>query len=65
MPTMSAMHFDLLIRGGTLVTPAGRTLTDIGIRGGRFAAIGDLSSAEATTTWQARGLHVLPGVIDS
>ncbi len=57
--------FDLIIRGGTVVSHAGRALCDIGIRAGRFAAIGDLSKATAADVIEARGLHVLPGVIDS
>jgi dihydroorotase len=57
--------FDLIIRGGTVVWHAGRARTDIGIRAGRFAAIDDLGTAEAAQVIDARGLHVLPGVIDS
>ena len=40
-------------------------MRDIGIRGGRFAAIGDLARASAAEVIDCRGLHVLPGVIDS
>lgn len=57
--------FDLIVRGGDVVSHAGRGLTDIGIRDGRFAAIGDLASASADAVMDARGLTVLPGVIDS
>ena len=60
-----SQHFDLLVRQGTLVTPWSRTVTDIGIRGGRFVAIGDLAGATAGQVWEAKGLHVLPGIIDS
>ena len=60
-----AEHFDLIIRGGTCLTPSGRTETDIGVRDGRIAAIGQLGAAEAGTVLEAKGLHVLPGVIDS
>ncbi len=59
------MHFDLLLRQGTVVTPSGRTVCDVGVRGGRIAAIGDLGSAAADQSIDARGLHVLPGVIDT
>lgn len=58
-------HFDLLIRHGTVVTPAGRTACAVGVRDGRIAAIGDLATATATTEIDAKGLHVLPGVIDT
>ncbi|MGI8840203.1 MAG: dihydroorotase [Caulobacteraceae bacterium] len=57
--------FDLIVRGGEVVNHAGRGFADIGIRGGRFAAIGDLGGASAGEAIDARGLTVLPGVIDS
>ncbi|MGI9168890.1 MAG: dihydroorotase [Caulobacteraceae bacterium] len=57
--------FDLIVRGGEVVNHAGRGLADIGVRDGRFAAIGDLGGASAGETIDARGLAVLPGVIDS
>jgi dihydroorotase-like cyclic amidohydrolase len=37
---------------------------DIAASGGRIAAIGDLSAAAAAETIDAKGLHVLPGVLD-
>jgi len=37
----------------------------VGIRAGRIAAIGQLAQAQRVETIEARGLHVLPGVIDS
>jgi len=58
-------RFDLVVRGGTCLTPAGRTGTDIGIRDGRVAELGDLGAADAAQVLDAKGLHVLPGVIDS
>jgi len=57
--------FDLLIRGGTCVTPSGIAAADVGIRGGRIAAIGALTQRHAAETFEARGLHVLPGIIDT
>jgi dihydroorotase len=57
--------FDLLVTGGTLVTPAGTFLGDVGVRAGRIVAIGSLASHAAAERIDARGLHVLPGVIDS
>ena len=60
-----AEHFDLVVRGGTCLTPSGRVETDIGVRGGRVAAIGDLAGVDAGQVLEAKGLHVLPGVIDS
>ena len=60
-----AEKFDLLVLGGTCVTPDGIAVRDVGVRGGRIAAIGDLYGAVADTIFDAAGLHVLPGVIDS
>ncbi len=56
----------LLIIGGSVLngegTPAVRA--DVGIRGGRIATIGDLSTATATRRIDASGLTVAPGFID-
>jgi dihydroorotase len=57
--------YDLIVRGGTLMTPGGRIKADLGARSGRIAAIGDLSGASAGHHLDATGLHVLPGVIDA
>jgi dihydroorotase len=61
------MHdrFDLLVRGGTVVSHDGTCIADVGIRAGRIATFGDLSAASAAEVFDARGLHVLPGAIDS
>jgi dihydroorotase len=57
--------FDLIVRGGEVVNHAGRGAADVGVRGGKIAAIGDLSQASAGESFDAKGLTVLPGVIDS
>ncbi|HEX3665109.1 MAG TPA: dihydroorotase [Rhizomicrobium sp.] len=57
--------FDLLIAGGTVVTPSGIGITDVGVRNGRIATIGSLAGQAAADTFDAKDLHVLPGVIDS
>jgi dihydroorotase len=57
--------YDLLVKGGTVVNHDGRGERDIGIRGGRIAALGDLAGAAAAETIEAKGLHILPGVIDT
>ncbi len=59
-----ARHFDLLIRGGISVLPWGEAGADIGVSGGRIAAIGASPSDTADQVVQATGLHVLPGLID-
>lgn len=57
--------FDLLIKGGICATPSGIVQADVGVRAGRIAAIGNLSSSKAVEVYEAKGLHVLPGVIDT
>jgi allantoinase len=54
---------DLVIRGGTLVLPDGARRADLAIEDGRIAAMAsDLSSGREDI--DARGLFVLPGLID-
>jgi dihydroorotase len=60
-----AETFDLIVRGGEVVNHAGRGAADIGVRDGRIFAIGDLGQASAGEVFDATGLTVLPGVIDS
>jgi dihydroorotase len=60
-----AESFDLLLNGGTVVNHDGIAQRDLGLRGGRIAAIGDLGRAAAGETVDCRGLHLLPGVIDT
>ena len=57
--------YDLILRGGEAVTPSGRGMADIGVRAGKIAAIGQLSAESAGEVFDATGLTVLPGVIDT
>jgi len=57
--------FDLLIRGGMVATPNGIAPADVGVIAGHIAAIGSLTGAGALEIFEARGLHVLPGVMDT
>ncbi len=57
-------HFDLIIRGGSCLLPWGAETTDVGVRAGRIAALGVPGDATADEIIDARGLHVLPGLID-
>jgi dihydroorotase len=60
-----AETYDLILKGGTVVNHDGEALRDLGIRGGRFVRIGDLSLASAGEVVDCRGLHLLPGVMDT
>jgi dihydroorotase len=60
-----AETFDLIVRGGEVVNHAGRGPADVGVRDGKVAVVGDLSQASAGEVFDAAGLTVLPGVIDT
>ena len=62
-----APPFDILIRGGRVFDGSGNpwVRADVGIRGDRIAAVGNLRNATATTVLNADGLYVAPGFIDT
>jgi dihydropyrimidinase len=60
---MSDAGFDLVIRGGTVVTPGRREAADIGVRAGRIGRIG--GEMQGADELDARGLLVIPGGIDA
>lgn len=60
------MAHDLVVTGGTLVTSRGRQAADIVVDAGRIRAIVPPGTAGAAReVFDARGRHVLPGVIDT
>jgi N-acyl-D-amino-acid deacylase len=63
---VSQPQFDVIIRNGTVYDGTGRApiTADVGIRGDRIAAVGNLSRAEAKTIVDAKGLAVAPGFIN-
>ena len=56
--------FDLVVRGGTVVTDTDTVRCDVGVRGGRIAAIGG-NLGTAASEIDAAGLLVMPGGIDA
>jgi N-acyl-D-amino-acid deacylase len=58
--------YDVVIRGGTVYDGGGGpgVRADIGLRGDRIAAVGDLSGAKAARVVEAGGLAVAPGFIN-
>lgn len=58
--------FDVLLRGGWVIDGLGnpRVRADVGVSGGRIAAVGDLSGAEAESALDCTGLCVSPGWVD-
>jgi dihydroorotase len=57
--------YDLVLSGGTVVNHDGTGPRDIGVREGRIAALGTIPETSAGRALDCRGLHVLPGVIDT
>jgi dihydroorotase len=60
-----ARTFDCILAGGAIVNHDGAALGDIGVVEGKIAEIGDLGAASAGERIDCRGLHILPGVIDT
>ncbi len=56
---------DLILKGGTVVNHDGVGLRDVAIRGGRIAGIGGFAASQGGEVIDCRGLHILPGVIDT
>lgn len=66
-PRTAAERYDILIRGGRVLDGTGNAWVraDVGIRGDRVVAVGDLRGASATTVLDADGLYVAPGFVDT
>jgi len=64
--TQQSMSFDVLITGGTVYDGSGSApvQADVGIRGDRIFAVGNLLSTFARTVVDAHGLVVAPGFIN-
>ncbi len=58
-------NWDLVISGGAVFTPAGLAPAAVAVKDGRIADIGDLDPGQAAEVFDATGLTVLPGVIDT
>ena len=65
-PTSSEPPLDVLLLGGDVYSGdnAEPVVTDVGIRGSRIVAIGDLADREAALRLDVAGLAVVPGFID-
>lgn len=60
-----AQVYDLVIANGTIVNHSGIFEGHIGIKEGKFFAVGNADPSKADKVFDATGLHILPGVIDS
>jgi len=57
--------YDLVVVNGTVVNHDGVWQGDVGIRDGKIAALGAIGAQAGAEAIDARGLHLVPGVIDS
>ena len=59
------MKFDLVLKSGNVVLPNGLQNIDIGITDNIISKLGTIDSSEGKQNINAKGLHILPGIIDS
>ena len=59
------MTYDLVIRNGMAVLPAGLVPADIGVNNGKITAIGSIPAGRGGEEIDATGPTVLPGMIDT
>ncbi|HEY6218815.1 MAG TPA: amidohydrolase family protein [Gemmatimonadaceae bacterium] len=58
------MRYDSVIKGGNVVTPAGTFIGDVAVRGEQIVALGSELDGDGSRVIDARGHHVIPGVLD-
>ena len=58
-------RFDLILANGVIVNRDGSAECDVGISDGRISRLGSLDKASAGRIIDCKGLHILPGVIDT
>lgn len=64
--TSASKPYDTVITNGTVMLPSGESAQlDVGLADGKITGLGNLKTADTNDTFDATGLHVLPGVIDS
>jgi dihydropyrimidinase len=58
------MKYDLVITGATVVSPAGREVTDVAVRGETIADVGPRLADDAATAVDGSGKLLIPGALD-
>ncbi len=58
-------HYDILLKGGVLADGQSEEQADLAVRDGVITATGALPEARARRVLDVRGLHILPGIIDT
>jgi N-acyl-D-amino-acid deacylase len=63
---LNAADFDMLVRGARVIDGSGNPWfrADVGVKGGKIAAVGNLAGRTAERTIEARGRVLTPGFID-
>jgi dihydroorotase len=59
------MSFDLLLKNGTAILPGQTCPADIAIKNGKIFDIGSFEDSQAQSVIDCKGLHILPGIIDT
>ena len=58
-------NYDLIIKNGNVISHHGELLTDIAIKNGKIIDLGNLDKGNSASCFDAKGLTVLPGLIDT
>src|SRR3546814_15259209 len=58
-------EFDVIVRGGTVVTASETMRADVGVKDGRIVALAERLAGSAARVVDATGRYVRPGGIDS
>ncbi|MAR79096.1 MAG: dihydroorotase [Rhodospirillaceae bacterium] len=58
-------NYDLIIKNGNVISHHGELLTDIAIKNGKIIDLGNLDKDYSASCFDAKGLTVLPGLIDT
>src|SRR5690349_10599361 len=58
------MQLDTIVKGGTVVTPGGTFVGDVGIAGEKISALGAALDSPGAAIVDASGHYVIPGVLD-
>lgn len=61
----ACVAFDLVIKNGLVITGSSSEVSDIGIKDGKITEIGALGDPSTQRSFEAYGLWVMPGVIDT
>jgi dihydroorotase len=60
-----AVLFDLVLKNGRVATPGGLLDIDVAVKDGKIADLGQFPESAAKECIDCKGLHVLPGIIDT